>query len=126
MSTRYEGASAIYASTGWQRPGTNIGDDTLIAGNYALTINYDEVFYIQGTPDELRTFLVRLDAQLQKIEAHSQGPVTYADVTTDDEGDYTCPRCETYWSPRDQGDLATLLDGISTHLDTHNPLIVPK
>jgi hypothetical protein len=125
MSTRYEGVGASSAGTGWESPGAAIGDDTLERGQYALVINYDEVFYIQGTPDELRAFLVRLDERLQNIEAHSTGPVGYGDVTTDEDGDYRCPRCEMYWSPQDQGDLFSLLTEVKAHLDLHNPQVAP-
>lgn len=122
MSTRYEGAGAD-TDVDWEKPGDEIGELTLPPGNYALTICYDEVFYIQGTPEELRRFMVRFDEQLQAIEAHSQEPLGYGDIRTDEEGDYICPRCDTYWSPRDQGDLFSLVAEVKAHIDDKHPAV---
>lgn len=73
MSTRYEAAGAESSTTGWAVPGAIVGNDTLPPGQYALMIDHDEVFYIQGNPAQLRDFMVRLDLELQDIEAHAEG-----------------------------------------------------
>jgi hypothetical protein len=73
MSTRYEGAAAVDTTAEWERPGARIGDESLEPGQYALVLGYDEVFYLVGNPRQLRDFMVRLDANLQEIEAHAEG-----------------------------------------------------
>jgi hypothetical protein len=122
MSTRYEGADAT-ASVDWEKPGAEIGEDKLGPGTYALVIDYGEVFYIQGSAKDLRRFMVRLDEQLQQIEAHELGPVSFSDITVDEDGDYGCPRCETYFSPRDQEDLNALVLEVTRHIETHAPVV---
>jgi hypothetical protein len=116
MSVRYEGADAREAGTGWEEPGTEIGEDTLAPGQYALTINYDEVFYISGSPKGLRDFMVRLDEQLQEIEAHAAKPLALADYKIDDDGEYACPRCDEYFAPANYDDLAKLVAEVGSHI----------
>jgi len=120
MSVRYEGADARTASAGWEEPGTEIGDDTLGPGQYALTIGYDEVFYISGSPKGLRDFMVRLDEQLQEIEAHAAKPLALADYKVDEDGDYACPRCDEFFTPPNYDGLAGLVAAVGAHILTHD------
>jgi len=62
MTTRYEGAAAKDVKFTILGAGEEIGVDVVPEGQIALCFNYDEVFYIQGTPEEL----VRLLAQGQR------------------------------------------------------------
>jgi hypothetical protein len=62
MTTRFEGAAAGDVSFTILRAGEEIGVDVVPEGQIALCFNYDEVFYIQGTPEEL----VHLLAQGQR------------------------------------------------------------
>ena len=57
MSTRYEGAGAKDTRITIHTAGEEIGDDVVPEGQIALAFNYDEVFYLQGKPHEVRELL---------------------------------------------------------------------
>lgn len=57
MSTRYEGAGAEDVRVTIFPAGEEVGMDVIPEGQLGLILNYDEVFYIQGTPDQLRKLL---------------------------------------------------------------------
>lgn len=60
MSVRYEGAYAAHTSVEVVGEGAEIGeDDPLPEGQAAVVLSYDEVFYLVGTPTELRKLLTR-------------------------------------------------------------------
>lgn len=59
MTTRYEGAGATDTSVTVLGAGEEIGVDVVPEGQIALCFNYDEVFYIQGTPEEVGRALGR-------------------------------------------------------------------
>ena len=67
MSVRYEGAGAKDTRITIHAAGEEIGDDVIPEGHIALAFNYDEVFYLQGTADDLQTLLV--DA-MAKVAMH--------------------------------------------------------
>jgi hypothetical protein len=71
VSIRYEGASASSTTLSAMSPGSAIGEDELEPGQYALVIGYDEVFYVQGTPDELHRFAERVMRQVERMERHA-------------------------------------------------------
>lgn len=63
MSVRFEGAWASGTAVEVAGAGTTLGEDEVAEGHVAVVFSYDEVFYVEGTPDELRTLLQRaLDA----------------------------------------------------------------
>ena len=68
MSTRYEGAGARDTRVTILRAGEQIGVDTVPKGQIALCFNYDEVFYLQGTPLEIRRLLTNARMLLRKEE----------------------------------------------------------
>lgn len=59
MSVRYEGADAQSVMFDLLPGGSDIGLDTVPEGEYALCFNYDEVFYVQGTKQDLENLLNR-------------------------------------------------------------------
>lgn len=59
MSVRYEGASARGTSVSIVPAGKELGEDIIPEGQMALVFSYDEVFYIQGTAEQLRKLLQR-------------------------------------------------------------------
>lgn len=67
MSVRYEGAPATSGIT-MAISGRQVGDDIVPDGQVALIINYDEVFYIQGTVEQVRDFITRADKALRRVE----------------------------------------------------------
>lgn len=70
MTTRYEGAGAKDTRITVIPAGEEIGDDVVPEGQIALAFSYDEVFYLQGTPQQVRELLeVALDRV--KIEEKS-------------------------------------------------------
>lgn len=71
MSTRYEGAGARDVKITILRAGEEIGEDVVPEGQLALCFNYDEVFYIQGTIEDVFYVLDRARFELRKIEEES-------------------------------------------------------
>lgn len=57
MSVRYEGAGAANTTITIHKAGEEIGADEVPEGEIALAFNYDEVFYLQGKPWEVRALL---------------------------------------------------------------------
>lgn len=57
MSTRYEGAGATDVRVTVYPAGEEIGEDIIPEGQLGLILSYDEVFYVQGTAEELRKLL---------------------------------------------------------------------
>lgn len=57
MTTRYEGAGAGSVRITVVGPGEEIGADVVPEGQMALAFSYDEVFYVQGTREELSRLL---------------------------------------------------------------------
>lgn len=68
MTTRYEGAGAKDTTITIHQAGEEIGADVVPEGEIALAFNYDEVFYLQGTPDEVRRVLSTARMRLREIE----------------------------------------------------------
>lgn len=70
MTTRYEGAGAKDTRVTIHTAGEEIGDDVIPEGQIAVAFNYDEVFYIQDTPDQVGALLedavVRLQNKLKE------------------------------------------------------------
>jgi hypothetical protein len=121
MSVRYEGAGGD-AGTGWRAPGEQLGEDKLPAGQYALVIEYDEVFYIQDTPERLRNFMIRLDEQLQSIENHQDRPLILEDFVADEENDFVCRKCDAFFSPREYISLPSMVRVIEKHIADDHPV----
>jgi hypothetical protein len=69
MSTRYEGAGAKDVNITIFPAGEEVGMDIIPEGQLGLILGYDEVFYIQGTAEELRTLL---QEALDKVNEASQ------------------------------------------------------
>ena len=67
MTVRYEGAPAT-ASITVAAGGRQVGDEIVPDDQVALIINYDEVFYIQGTVEQVRDFITRADKALRRVE----------------------------------------------------------
>lgn len=57
MSVRYEGSDAAYTTVDVLPAGAEIGEDVVREGHVAVVFEYDEVFYIEGTPERLRRIL---------------------------------------------------------------------
>jgi hypothetical protein len=78
MSTRYEGAGAKDARITVHMPKTLLGEDIIPEGQIALAFNYDEVFYLQGTPAEVRALLIKaersVESIIQKEKKHHERP----------------------------------------------------
>jgi hypothetical protein len=68
VTTRYEGAGARDVTITILKAGEEIGVDVVPEGQVALCFNYDEVFYIQGTVDEVRRVLTTARMDLRLIE----------------------------------------------------------
>lgn len=67
MTTRYEGAGAKDTRITIHMPETPLGDDVIPAGQMAVAFNYDEVFYIQGTPSEIRDLLFKAERAVESV-----------------------------------------------------------
>jgi hypothetical protein len=67
MSTRYEGAGAKDTRITIHQAGEEIGDDVVPEGQVALAFNYDEVFYIQGTPAEVKALLTKAKLTVESV-----------------------------------------------------------
>ena len=67
MTVRYEGAGARDTRITVHMPETLIGDDIIPAGQMAVAFNYDEVFYIQGTPGEVVDLLARAEQAVESV-----------------------------------------------------------
>jgi hypothetical protein len=67
MSTRYEGAGARDVMVTIVKAGKEIGDDVVPEGQIALCFNYDEVFYLQGTPREVSELLTRAERAVESL-----------------------------------------------------------
>jgi hypothetical protein len=67
MSTRYEGAGAKDTRITIHKAGEEIGDDVVDEGQIALAFNYDEVFYLQGTPREVMELLTKAERALESV-----------------------------------------------------------
>ena len=67
MTTKYEGSGATSTRITIHAGGEEIGYDEVPEGHIALAFNYDEVFYVQGTPDEVHKLLVEA---IVKVDSH--------------------------------------------------------
>lgn len=67
MTTRYEGAGAKDVRITVLKAGEEIGVDVVPEGQIALCFNYDEVFYLQGTPAEVMTLITKADRALESV-----------------------------------------------------------
>lgn len=72
MSVRYEGAGARGTSVSITPGGEELGDDVVPEGQMALVFSYDEVFYIQGTAEQLRRLLQRALDKINKADKEKQ------------------------------------------------------
>jgi hypothetical protein len=120
MSTRYEGAEASAVGIEFAKPLDEIGEDTLEAGKYALIIGYDEVFFVTGTPRELIEFAENALEHAKEAFVHSQSTLTMGDIGVDEDGFFTCPRCEKLFEPGEFDSLGELIDAARKHIDAHN------
>jgi hypothetical protein len=57
VTVRYEGADARHTFPEVLSEGEEIGEDRVPPGQIALAFSYDEVFYLQGTPEQVRRLL---------------------------------------------------------------------
>lgn len=119
MSTRYEGAGTDSA-VGWVKPGHEIGEQRLSPGQYALTIEYDEVFYIVGDVTDMRKFSDRLSDAVGRIEEHNQAPLTTKDYVRDEDDNYPCPRCDHVFERGEYESIEPLYQAILKHISAHN------
>jgi hypothetical protein len=71
MTVRYEGAGAKDVTVTVLKAGAEVGVDVVPEGQIALCLNYDEVFYIQGTIADVFYVLDRARWELRKIEEES-------------------------------------------------------
>lgn len=76
MTTRYEGAGAKDTRITIHMPETPLGDDVLPEGQIALAFNYDEVFYIQGTPGEVAELIGKAERLLESVIQRQRVGVT--------------------------------------------------
>ena len=67
MTVRYEGAGAKGTTITIHTAGEEIGDDVVPEGEIALAFNYDEVFYLQGTAEDLHYVLDVAKNRLGKV-----------------------------------------------------------
>ena len=67
MTTRYEGAGASTTRITVHKAGEELGVDVIPEGQIALAFNYDEVFYLQGTPVEVRALLTKAERAVESI-----------------------------------------------------------
>lgn len=68
MTTRFEGAGAKDVTVTVLKAGAEVGEDVVPEGQIALCLNYDEVFYIQGTIEDVFYVLDRARWELTKAE----------------------------------------------------------
>lgn len=122
MSTRFEGCDAATAGVTLDGPGSEIGEDRVPPGMYAISISYDEVFYIQGSPDALVTFAERVTREAAAAKADSQRKLVVADFAWDPEDHaYVCPRCEDGIIEAGEYDNAyQLMGAIQEHILAHD------
>lgn len=69
MSVRYEGAAARDVGVGVLRAGEEIGDDIVPEGQMAVVFNYDEVFYLVGTAEDLSQVLGAARSLVRYVES---------------------------------------------------------
>lgn len=67
MTVRYEGAGAKDTRITVHKAGEEIGEDEVPEGQIALAFNYDEVFYLQGTPWEITELLYRAQRAVDDV-----------------------------------------------------------
>lgn len=67
MSVRFEGAHAKYLNVSHVTGGEVLGEDVVAEGQYALVLGYDEVFYIEGTKEELQAAVNRMQAEVDRM-----------------------------------------------------------
>lgn len=120
MTTRHEGITAARAGTGWRAPGEQLGEQVFPAGEYALVVEHGNVFYVQGTPEQLRKFMVRLDEKLQAIESHNDRPLILEDFVADEESDFVCRKCQGVFSPKEYTSLPSMVRIIEKHIEEEN------
>ena len=72
MSVRYEGAGARDVGVSVLQAGEEIGEDIVPEGQIALCFWYDEVFYIVGTPEELKALMGAGLASVRFVESGGQ------------------------------------------------------
>ena len=72
MSVRYEGAGARDVGVSVAQAGEEVGDDIVPEGQLALCFNYDEVFYLVGTAEELDALLGAARASVRFVESGGQ------------------------------------------------------
>ena len=68
MATRYEGAGAKDVRITILQAGEELGQDVVPEGQIALCFNYDEVFYLQGTMEDVFWVLDRARHKLLQEE----------------------------------------------------------
>lgn len=121
MSTRYEGADADAVSVDMLRPLERVGEYELKPGEYGVQLNYDEVFYITGSPADI----VNIGEQIAELGHKAQGeqkqPLTLDSIVPDIDGDWACPRCDKFWPRSDEhASFGAILRAIQQHIDEHN------
>jgi len=121
MTTHYETADAERVSITLDTPLNEIGEDHLGPGEYALTVDYGEVFYIKGTPATLTNVARMFTLCAERAVAHSQAPLQPNDFEWDaDDSMYVCPRCEDgMFEPPAYDDYQGLMDAIAAHITEH-------
>ena len=70
MTTTIETHSAQDARIGWSSPLSDVGEDTLLPGQYAITMETDSMAAFIGTPVELARLISRMDYCLSQINTH--------------------------------------------------------
>lgn len=88
MTTRFEGAGARDVRVSIIKAGEEIGADVVPEGQIALAFSYDEVFYIQGTTEDVWFVLDSARQRLRKLEEVA------APVIPEDQPTYTA---DTVW-----------------------------
>lgn len=83
MSTRFEGAGARDVRFSVLQAGDRVGVDVIPDGQIALCFNYDEVFYLQGTPREVIMALEAARDMVAASEPHYPEHEKLAEVATE-------------------------------------------
>lgn len=116
MGIRYEAIDARSQGNDWEGPLSEIGDDVLGAGEYAMFLGGDEGVYVWGKPGDLDEWVSDLRARMDSILADSARPLDLGDFLAGEDGDYACPRCEERFEAGQYSTLQDLVNGINVHI----------
>lgn len=121
MATHYESIHAPQGGGDWHGPLTDIGDQELGHGQYAIFLGGDEGVYVYGSSKQLAAWFVRIDNAIQAVIKDAERPLAMSDFV-EDGGEWACPRCPAKFETAQHRTLMALVQKIDAHIVEHNDL----